>query len=376
MKQKATRHHIKNHNTQLVLKTIFEADSISRADIARVTKLTRPTVSSLISELLEEQLITETGMGPSAGGKPPMLLEVDANARLLACIDIGNQLFRGALINLRGEIVVRVERLAAGQTGEAAVQIVHELLDELLPRQTIPLLGIGIGTPGIVDPIEGIVQESVNLDWHGLPLRERLQVHYNAPIYLDNDSRVAALAEYKFGAVANQNLILIKTGQGIGAGIILQGQPYYGDSFSAGEIGQIVVARENGRSYSLESLAGTRGMLRQAQVMVDSDLTWERFTTAVFEGDAQLTEIFIEAGQRLGTAVGDLIAAYNIHHIVFSGRVIDFGDLFEEIVFTTAQQRVSVPLAAKINFSCSTLGADIVLLGCSALIMKEELGVI
>src|SRR5688500_4445210 len=80
MVEKATRQQIKNHNTRLVLKTIYGANSrISRADIARATSLTRPTVSSIVSKLIDLKLVTETGYGPSVGGKPPLMLEIDVN---------------------------------------------------------------------------------------------------------------------------------------------------------------------------------------------------------------------------------------------------------------------------------------------------------
>src|SRR5437870_4376232 len=98
---KATREQIKNQNTSLVLRTIYRARAVSRAEIARLTDLTRPTVSSIVNDLMHMQLVTETGYGPSIGGKPPLMLEIDTNTLRILCVDIGNHEFRGALINLR-----------------------------------------------------------------------------------------------------------------------------------------------------------------------------------------------------------------------------------------------------------------------------------
>ncbi|MEM7115411.1 MAG: ROK family transcriptional regulator [Chloroflexota bacterium] len=377
MRKKATRQQTKNHNIQLVLQTIFASESISRADIARATQLTRPTVSALVAELQEAGILIETGRGLSAGGKRPTLLAVDPNARQIACLDIGNQIFRGALFNLRGEITKRIEVAAQNQTGKTAVHTAYTILDQLLAHATAPILGIGIGTPGITDPVNGIVREAVNLNWHNLPLKAQLTQQYSLPTHLINDSHAAALGEYKFGQPRQgSNLIVIKTGRGIGAGIILQGQPFYGDSFGAGEIGQLIVAVENEQIQTLESVASTQALLQQARAVAGEALTWEGLVTAVRDNHAPLKNLFNKAAEHLGTAVGQLIAAYNIHHIVFSGRFIDFGDLFQEIVFTTARQRVLPAMAAQTRFALSELGTDIVLMGCSALIVKEELGII
>src|SRR5258706_10523118 len=105
MLEKATRQQSKDHNTSLVLRTIYEARSVSRADIARATALARPTVSTIVGELIHNRLVSEIGLGPSAGGKPPTMLEINKNAWRLLCLDIGNQEFRGALVNLPGEIM-------------------------------------------------------------------------------------------------------------------------------------------------------------------------------------------------------------------------------------------------------------------------------
>lgn len=155
--RKATREQTRNHNTQLVLKTIYEQDGISRADIARATRLTRPTVSTIVNDLLDDQLVAETGVGPSAGGKPPTLLEVNANAYRLLCLDLGSREFRGTLINLRGGVTERAHFATEGRTGNEALELVYKLVDHLRAASPVPLLGIGVGTPGLVDPQRGVV---------------------------------------------------------------------------------------------------------------------------------------------------------------------------------------------------------------------------
>src|SRR5574341_271225 len=176
MMQKATHEQIKNQNTDLVLRTIYQARSISRAEIARTTGLTRPTVSSIVGELMDMQLVTEIGYGPSVRGKPPLILELNANSRNILCIDIANHEFRGALVNLRGDIIHRSSLAAEDIAGDEAIDMVYRLIDQLMAASVVPLLGIGIGTPGLADPVRGIVRQAVNLAWRNLPLGDLLSI--------------------------------------------------------------------------------------------------------------------------------------------------------------------------------------------------------
>ena len=126
--EKATRQQTKDHNTTLVLKTIYQADQISRADIARATSLTRTTVSDLVAELISAGLVNEAGFSATPMGKPPILVELAKASRQLICVDLGNDEFRGAVVNLRGEILHRHALSLGDQKGEAAVELVRKML--------------------------------------------------------------------------------------------------------------------------------------------------------------------------------------------------------------------------------------------------------
>jgi predicted NBD/HSP70 family sugar kinase len=379
--RKATRQQTRNHNTRFVLKTIYEGDGVSRADISRATHLTRPTISSIVSQLLKEKLIAETGTGTSAGGKPPTLLEVESDAYHLLCIDLGSRRFRGALVNLRGDIVQQSMLPTLGSTGDEALALVYDLVDELTATTSAPLLGIGIGTPGLVDPRQGAVRQAVNLAWKQLPLKALLESRYGLATYVLNDSHAAALGEFTFGVGRdNRNLILIRVGQGIGAGVVLDGQPLYGESFAAGEIGHVVVAEDGplcscGNRGCLETVAGTRAFLQAAGSSGD-ETTWEAFVAAYEAGDGAAGQQVERAGRYLGVAIANLIAAFNIHHIVISGRISQLGERLLEAAQTEACKRALPALVDETVLSYSILGTDIVIRGTAALVLKHELGVV
>lgn len=380
--RKATRQQTKNHNSRLVLQTILDQNQMSRADIARQTGLTRPTVSSIVGDLLDAGYIHETGPGPSLGGKPPTFLSANENGRQLIALDLSGSEFRAALVDWRGRIRHRAAAQLTDPRGEPALSAGAALVASLLAVANAPVLGIGVGTPGLVDPRTGVVLRSVNLDWHDLPLRDRFAAQFDLPVHVANDSHLAALAEYTYGAAGeSDHLIAIRIGQGVGAGIVLNGRPFYGDGFGAGEIGHVVVAPDGelcscGNRGCLETTSSTRAMLRQAQLAGGQAITdWPAFVNAVRAGQQVAVAIAAEAGRRLGTAVATLIGGFNITTIVLAGRVAELGAAFLEPVRSEMRRCVLPSMADQTTVTYSTLESDSVLLGGTALVLQRELGV-
>lgn len=386
--KKLTRQQTKTHHTRLLLQTLYAQDQLSRADLARETGLTRPTVSSLIGELMDESLVNEVGMGQSAGGKPPTLLSINRDGYHLLALDLGSTVFRGALVDLRGSIVLRRERALNQQTGEAALALVTALLDDLQTAASAPILGIAVGTPGLVDAQQGVVRQAVNLGWQDVPLKAMLEARYDLPVHVANDSQAAALGEFVFGSGRDShNLIVIKVGRGIGAGIVLNGRPFYGDGFAAGEIGHVVVAENGalcrcGNTGCLETIASTRAILANAHILLpqmttdpETAVSWEAIGAALDAGQPAVTDMIRRVGNYLGVAVANLIAAYNVHHIVLSGRIARFDSVLLDAVVAEAQRRALPSMVAETTVHFSPLGTDIVLLGSAAVVLKQELGI-
>lgn len=367
---KATKRDGKRHNTQLILRQLYQQGEMSRADIARSTKLTRPTVSSIVGELIADNLVAETRIGKSTGGKRPVMLTVAEDSARLLCVDIGSQIFRGGLLDLRGNIVQHVTLPAEDVQGDDALQLLYRLIDELVAAATRPLLGIAVGTPGLIDPRSGVVRRAVNFDWTDVPLRQLLRERYDRPIHLANDSHAAALAEHLYGPEKQGNVVLLKTGRGIGAGIVWKGAMLVGDGFGAGEVGQLVVAERDGELLTLEDVASTGAILRRARALDSADLGWQ----AIFDSPA-LPTLIEEVGHYLGIAVANFVTLLNIHHIAITGRMSQFGTPLLTKIMQTANRYTLPTLVEGTQVRFSELGEEIVLLGCSALILKHELGI-
>jgi len=390
--RKATLEQTKIHNTRLVLRTIYDQRTISRAAIARVTKLTRPTVSDAVARLIDNGLVTEIGRGASTGGKQPTLLSMVDDARMVIGVDLsGNSVFRGALVDLQGKIRYRTSVRIENTTGSAALDRVFSLLDDLIAQATTPLLGIGIGSPGLIDARNGIVRRAVNLGWEDLPLRDLLAQRYPEPIYVANDSHITALAEYSFGnRETSSNLIVIKMGRGIGAGIVIHGDLYYGDGYGAGEIGHVMVNKNGdlctcGNFGCLETVAGLPAILRKAQTIADTQLDsqlasapvvdWDALTGALHSGDPYVAGLVTETGRFLGPVIANLIGCFNIYHILLSGHIADFGSLLLDTISAETRRCVLPSMAAETTIDYADFGIDIGILGSAAMLLKNELGV-
>ena len=384
--KKATQQQTKEHNRNLVLKTIIEHDRISRAEIARKTGLTRTTVSDMVAELIAGGLVSEVGIGESLGGKSPILLSLVEDSRCLIGLDLAHIQFSGAIVNLRGKLKKIISRPVSENTGDQALELVYAVLDQLMQSASQPIMGIGVGTPGLVNTHEGVVVQAVNLDWQALPLARLLQDRYNLPVSVLNDSQAAAIGEYTYGQghSSESNQIVISARHGIGAGIVINGRLFHGDGGYAGEIGHIVIVPENGllcrcgNCGCLETVASAQALVRQAQHLglsagagMAQVSTLDDIVQAFIDGDPLVEQTVFEAGRYLGRAISGLIETINIRKIVLTGDMTRFGEPWLRVINETVSQTALARLAVETQIEIGCLGENVVILGASALLATD-----
>ena len=352
----------RRHNRALVLRTVFRQGPLSRADLARVTHLTRVTTSDLAAELLAEGLVEELGTRVDQGvGKPATLLGVVPDARLTITLDLSDdERFRAALVDLAGKVLDRRTAERDGRTGAAAVEMALALAADLAAAADRPLLGVGVGSPGVVDPA-GTVLEAPNLGWHDLDLAARLGAGLDAPIHVANDANAAALAELSLGEHADRSLLCIKVGQGVGAGVVLDGHLVVGDRFAAGEIGHVVVDPDGqpcacGRTGCLETAIAAPRLRRRSR-----------------DGDPRAART--AAGHRLGEALAPVISTLNLREVVLSGPLDVLDETFRSAALDAIRARIMPAVGDHVDLRFSSLGEDDVLLGAAMLVLDRELGV-
>ncbi len=356
--------HARGHNRSLVLQTLYRAGQQSRADIARETGLTRVTISDLVAELIVEGFIIETGQREdSRPGKPATLLDLNREAFQIIGIDLsGHSTFRGAVLDLDGQILSRAELALNNATGADATALVTALTESLVAAATLPVLGIGVGSPGVVD-LAGVVLSAPNLGWSGEELQASLSARFAVPVVVANDANVAALAEHSFGG-ADSDMMLIKVGHGVGAGLLLDGTPLFGSRFAAGEIGHVVVGTDGGAQCA----CGKRGCL-------ETWLAVPRLEQAIAASPDDRDTILSEAGQRLGIALAPVVGALNLAEIVLSGPTHLLDGALATATIETLRARTMAEFHGDLTLRMTTLGEDIVMRGAAVMVLSAQLGV-
>ena len=364
--------HARSHNRSLVLQTLYRSGRRSRADLARETGLTRVTVSDLVAELLTEGLVIELGQRESVRpGKPAVLLDIDRTAHQIVGVDLSDHdRFRGVVMDLDGRILARAEELladgsAAAATGEAATTKVEALVDRLVAAATAPILGIGIGSPGVVD-LSGTILTAPNLGWEAVPLQRRLAARTGLPVLVANDANAAALAEHTYGGAAG-DMMLIRVGHGIGAGLLVAGALVYGSHFAAGEIGQVMVGTDRGLETTYDRDQVLEHWLSVPQL--------QRGIREAEAAGADATPLLREAGQRLGIALAPVVGALNLSEIVLSGPTELLDGPLAEATVHTLRNRTMAQNHADLSLRMTTQGQDIVLRGAAVLVLSGRLGV-
>lgn len=350
----------RGHNRALVLQSLYREGPQSRADLARATSLTPVTIGALVTDLIAEGLAVELGTRTASRvGKPATLVGFDPGAAHIVSIDLSaDKQLRGARLDLNGTILTTRTLARRNRTGEAAYELVEQLAKELVETADRPVLGIGVGSPGVVDA-QGTVLDAPNLGWRDQHLADRLQQELDHPVHVVNDADAAALAEHSFGA-AGSNVLVVTVGQGVGAGILVNGSLLRGERFAAGEIGHVTVD-ERGAQCACGRIGCLETVLAEPQL---------RARTGP-EGERALKK----AGKSLGVALAPVVSTLDLGEIVLNGPPDLLGGALLTTLDQTVRRRVMPVTAGALVVRQSSLHENGVLLGASVLVLSGELGV-
>ena len=381
-----------------VLDEIRHARSRSRSELVARTGLSRGIVAQRIAELIELGLVVDGGeLGPSTGGRPPRQMTFRAEAGHVLVADLGATSIDVAITDLEGRILGHRDEPADIATGpEACLRRVDELFEELTSAtRDLPgrLWGIGIGIPGPVEFRSGRpISPPIMPGWDGYPIREELATRYAAPVWVDNDVNLLALGEWHSGiAVGHDNVIVVKIGTGIGAGIISNGRIHRGAQGSAGDVGHIQIVDDAtvvcrcGNVGCLEALAGGGALARDGEAAAldgRSDrlrtaldqhgrVTAEDVARAASFGDPVAVGLLQSAGRRVGLMLASVVNLFNPSLVVVGGGVAQSGDQLLAAIRETVYRR-SLPLATReLILQRSSLGALAGVIGASSMVVEQ-----
>lgn len=366
--------HARAHNRSMVLQHLFHAGPTSRADLARSTGLTRVTVSDLVAELIAEGLVEELGLRTEARvGKPATLVGMRTEDYQIVAIDLADDAWiRGAVMSLVGGVVVRRAARLDGRAGEAALDLLAELAQELLAAATRPVIGIGIGSPGVIDR-DGVVIEAPNRDWYDVPLASILTSRLGVPVHVGNDANTRALGEYTYGGASGDGLLVLTVGQGVGAGIVVDGMLLTGHANAAGEVGHLTVVDERdhrvGGPAPLQCACGRWGCLET--VLSVPALRHLVDGLDPHASDAALASV----GRMLGMVLAPVVSALNLAEVLISGPAELLDGPVREEALATIRERTMPVIGGPLTVRMATLGEDAALSGAAVLVLSGQLGV-
>jgi predicted NBD/HSP70 family sugar kinase len=335
--------HVRRHNLSLVLRLLATHGPRSRAGIADVTGLTRATVSSLVSDLIERGLVKDVGpTGDQRMGRPASLVQVDGSK----VVTLGMELDVGFISVLANDLAAttlyqRRRPISAASTAFADLlpTIVREVNRAIaaVEEQGARVAGLTVAIPGICDVDRGVVRRAPNLGWQDAPLGERLAAELggNIPISIDNEANLAALAEYRVGASAGAaHLVYVLAVNGVGGGVVVDGELFRGASGAAGEVGHMTVQPKGlacacGSSGCWETTIGLRALLYDAVpdlapgLMRDSRLSPEAKVAPVLARARANNPIALKGlkkfGRWLGVGLSNVVDTFNPEVIVLGG---------------------------------------------------------
>ncbi|HYO80344.1 MAG TPA: ROK family transcriptional regulator [Bryobacteraceae bacterium] len=375
--------HVRGANRALVLQVLRKNPHLSRAELARRTGLSEGAVSRITAELLLEKLIFEQGSENSTGGRPGQRLDLDATHYRSVGVEVHEWQTRVSAGTLSGEIVETEWFRTPESATDTLDQIAARVLSSRDRHPSHPILGVGISLRGIIDDERGAVKLGSTPQWTGVRVTEYLQERIGIPVHVENNVRVAALAEYTYGGTEIHNsrcLLLVRVDEGVGLGIVLNGELYRGPRRAAGEFGQMVVADSPGggahdRPGSLERLAANPAIASRYAALAqngkagrgDTESRVRTICHLAMQGDPHAAFAVREAMRYLGIGVANAVWTLDPDVVLVHGAVTEAWPLVMRAIqeqFPTGQE---IPHFRDLILRPCALGQDSGIIGAMAL---------
>ncbi|WP_185957440.1 ROK family transcriptional regulator [Saccharicrinis carchari] len=379
-----------------IIKYLYRHGSLSGTDIAQAFNLSSPTTHSYINELIEEKLVESRGKGESIGGRRPNIYGLVKNSVYLLGIDLGRKrvsvaLYNNELQNISG---TKTRKIKLGNDlgliddiCAFSSEVIHEIG---ISKEKI--LGVGINIPGLVDSDSGI--SFTYLSSTDKSLQHTFEDKLNLPVYIENDSKARALAEWRLGLASHsKNALVIQLDWGVGMGMILNGKLYKGNSGLAGEFSHILIEEDGelcicGKCGCLETIASGMAMVKQATLELknnaksvlhrfvtdtESQISPEDIVNAAREGDQFAINLINNMGQKLGKGISYLLQILNPELIILGGTV----SRANEYLLTPIKQSLLTYCIPKLRedtrLMVSELGKDAGVLGAISVVLERSI---
>ncbi|MHC1774382.1 MAG: ROK family protein [Lentimicrobium sp.] len=378
---------------QTIVKELYQHGELSIFRLSQTIKMSTPTITRAVEELIEEQLIREVGIGESTGGRRPSLFGINPSSRYVLGIDLERSFVRMGIFDFANQPVSEIHELNEGlDTHPDILQYISEKVSELMEAYSIDeakMLGIGISLPGLIDIKTGLSYTYLNT---GRPAAEVLSEKTGFPVFIEHDTRAMAWGEQAFGlARGYQNVLCLNAGSGIGLSMILNGKIYLGHSGYSGEFGHIQIEPNGqlchcGKIGCIETLASGKSMVARARQemaggavtqlnsMIDGDLSKLNIKIimgAARKGDQFAIDLLAKAGESLGKGLAVLIHLFNPELIIIGGEMSRAADYMISPIESNLNVYTISRIRRDARIVASNLGDNARLMGTLALVMNR-----
>lgn len=391
---------VRELNLSLVLRFIHNEAPVSRSQIAQATGLNKSTVSSLVEDLLERQLVHETGINSVGTGRPATLLEINPHAGGIIGAELGVDFIAVALTDFTGNILWR--QLADVNSNDAQEKTIAKILEltdkaiDVCKDHGLYLLGLGLSVPGTADSENAVLVFAPNLQWRNISFRDIFLEHNGVNVYVENDANAAAIAEHLFGVARKcDDFIFVVVGIGIGGGLFLNGKLYRGKDGYAGEIGHTPIVSEPyqnpchcGNLGCWETYANQSSLIQRVQKRLENKqdsiipglmseqgapLTLPIIKQAADKCDREALEALTETGTALGLGLASLIDIFNPEKIILGGSLSAVGKYLLPSIKETATKHTLLDSDPKVDILLSNFETDAVLIGAISIVVDDIL---
>lgn len=374
---------IRTYNASTVLRVLYKHGSCSRSQLTKLTGMSPATITRIIAELMEQEIVLEGKVGKSTGGRRPVYVHIDYTKVYIGSVKLLQDDCAIAILDLRGQIIERERIVPHTLEPKILLQQVINSLNGLLEHCRINrehILGVGVAVSGVCDSDHGVVLNSVNLGWRDVPVTEILSGGLDLPVYLENDANASALAELWFGQATDAtNSMFIKTETGAGVGIIVNKTLLTGPNFMAGEIGHVPLVPNGqpcrcGQRGCLEPYVYFGDIQTRYQEKTNMLIDQEEFIKLVHGGNQCALELVNETASALALACAHWGILTDMDIITIGGLWSQFN---EEVMIYCQDYYNSVLESTGISRSIRIVGTkfgdDTDLLGAAGLVVSHWL---
>lgn len=399
MKSPGNSKYVKKLNRMTIVNIIKENELISRQQLAELTGLTPPAITGIIRELIDTGFVKEVGLGESQGGRRPVSLQFNSEAGYVIGIEITSQEITVALADLKN-MPTSIQRMkVAMKDPNAAVKELIHIINQVIfhkEHKSKKFLGIAIAFPGMLHGQEGTVKRAVNLgkEWNGFPLKSILENQFAMPVFIETNSKVAALGEKWFGGGTScENLIYINMGEGISAGIIMGECIVQGSQGYAGQIGHTVMIEQGalcncGNRGCLETICGIPAILRKVTAELPfiagedalkkylgsgKEIGINDILEVALKEESYAREVLRQANRYVALATSHMINLYNPDAVFIGGKLAMVAEFFREEFREVIASHTFSEVEDATAIVISKLGADSGVIGACALALKKIL---